>query len=136
MHPDRKNLPVYYRRLGIVYFQFGHMNQAIKQFNLALKFATKGTDIYNHILNCIGYTYVKIKDYKKATPYFQEAVNLTLKSDDHRYLKAFYENLAAIQMKSIGMQPKKRLILVQLLKTPRKRTKSIPIMTFNMLLII
>lgn len=95
---DRKMLPVFYRSLGIIYYDNGHMNRALQQFNLGLKYVEKGSAQHCLLLNSIGFLYTKTEQYRKAIPYFEECIKYTLQSDDHTYLKAYYETLSSVQM--------------------------------------
>lgn len=95
---DRKMLPIFYRSLGIIYYDNGYMNRALQQFNLGLKYVEKGSVQHCLLLNSFGFLYTKTEEYRKAIPYFEECIKYTLQSDDHTYLKSYYETLSSVQM--------------------------------------
>jgi len=108
---SQKMLPIFHRSLGIIYYDIGQMNRALQQFNLGLKYVEKGNPQHCLLLNNMGFLYAKTKEYKKAISYFEECIRYTLASDDHTYLKTYYETLSSLQMYIDPEEAKKTLDL-------------------------
>lgn len=102
-------LATHYRNLGIVYYNQGYFNHAIDKFDLGLNASEETSQQYNHILNNLGYCYMKIKDYSQAVYYFQKAVDNAHKNKDYKFIEGYYENLVDAQLETNLVDAKKNL---------------------------
>lgn len=95
---DSLSLANCYRVIGNCYQNMDHGDQAIANYIEGLKLCEKDTAITNRILNNIGSTHARLKNYSQALDYFKKALRLNTLTKSQAGMAVCYNNMGEVYL--------------------------------------